>query len=637
MPSDHLFYAVQTQISEATQKARASWNVALVSMPFVSMDRPSIQIGLLKAIATSYGFPASAFNLNLDFARQIGPELYDALCQYRGHLLGDWLFSLAAFGDDAPDPDDQFLETYYAEIAPLLNVTSVSFDCLRQIRHVEVTRYLDHLIDSIAWERFRLVGFTSTFQQNTASFALAKYIKRRFPDICILFGGANFEDDMGLELVRTTQCIDYAVIGEGDKAFPAFLIALQEGRDPAEVPGVVCRRNGEVTPPHLQAPFSHMDETFIPDYTEFFERAESLDLLPVAARRVVDIPFESSRGCWWGQKHHCTFCGLNGMTMPFRAKSPDRIIHELSELSKRYRSFQFEAVDNIVDMSYLKQLFPRLSERATDFQFFYEVKSNLSREKIKILSQGGVKRIQPGIESLSSHVLKLMNKGVTAIHNVNTLRWALYYDITVNWNMIWGFPGETVDDYREQLLLLRHLIHLQPPGSAGRIWMERFSPIFFNRQAFPARYIHPEPSYEYIYPHYVQLNKVAYFFDYELENTLPDSAYEETLRRVQIWQNAWKETMCPTLTYWSAPNFLQIEDARNLAAPGTFTFLDPLASLYVACSEHPRTASELKQQLTLHKSIDEIEMALDEFCIRGLMMREESAFLSLALPATTGR
>jgi hypothetical protein len=63
--------------------------VALVSMPFVAHFRPSIQLGLLKAIASSYGFPVETF-LNLDFARQIGPEPHEVFCDYgRNFRLGE--------------------------------------------------------------------------------------------------------------------------------------------------------------------------------------------------------------------------------------------------------------------------------------------------------------------------------------------------------------------------------------------------------------------------------------------------------------------------------------------------------------------------------------------------------------------
>jgi ribosomal peptide maturation radical SAM protein 1 len=232
------------------------------------------------------------------------------------------------------------------------------------LRDKEVPNYLDWLMETIDWSQFEVVRFTTTFQQNIASFALAARIKREFPSIKLLFGGANFEGEMGVELVRSITSVDYAIIGEGDCAFPEFLIALQEGRDPAEVPDVTCRRNGTVVEPRKWPPFAQMDDLPVPDYDEFFERAKALELLPRGPRRIVDIPFESARGCWWGEKHQCTFCGLNGLGIAFRAKSSGRVLEELSELTRRYRSFRFEAVDNVLDMSYLKTFFRSSSEKA---------------------------------------------------------------------------------------------------------------------------------------------------------------------------------------------------------------------------------------------------------------------------------
>src|ERR1041385_3527488 len=75
---------------------RRSWPVALVAMPFAPALRPSIQIGLLAAIAESHGFPTATFHLNLDFARQIGLRRYEQFYEHRERFFGDWLFSLAA-------------------------------------------------------------------------------------------------------------------------------------------------------------------------------------------------------------------------------------------------------------------------------------------------------------------------------------------------------------------------------------------------------------------------------------------------------------------------------------------------------------------------------------------------------------
>ncbi|NJN11170.1 MAG: RiPP maturation radical SAM protein 1 [Richelia sp. RM1_1_1] len=612
-------------------------SVAIVCMPFASTQRPSIQLGLLKSIAVSHGFKATTFHLNLDFAKQIGIGLYEMLCQYRGHLFGDWLFSIAAFGDSAPDRDDSFLEDFHPAVNNLLNELKLTKDYLHSLRQVKVLHYLDYLIETIDWGQFQVVGFTSTFQQSVAAFALAKRIKEKYPHIQTFFGGANFEGEMGQELVRSVDCIDYAIIGEGDRALPEFLTALQEKREPAEVPGVICRRNGKVTPLGSRTPFEAMNELPTPDYDEFFERSEALGLIAQGQKTKISIPFESSRGCWWGQKNHCTFCGLNGTTMSYRAKSPERVLKELSEFTRRYHSFRFEAVDNILDWSYLKNFFAHLTQAGTDYRFFYEVKSNLSRDKMKTLAAGGVDSIQPGIESLNTHVLKLMRKGVTAIQNVNALRWAKYYNIYVMWNLLYGFPDETEQDYQEQLTLLRQITHLQPPNGASRIWMERFSPIFNDRQTYPARYINPEASYAYVYPQHIQLDKIAYFFDYELENILPESVYTETKQHINLWKTSSTSKFPPALTFWYAPGLLQIEDRRDPNEYNTYTFDHPQASLYFACSDKPQSVKAIKESLELSLSENEIESILEAFCTRGLMMREGKNFLSLALPAIRGR
>ncbi len=165
--------------------------------------------------------------------------------------------------------------------------------------------------------------------------------------------------------------------------------------------------------------------------------------------------------------------------------------------------------------------------------------------------------------------------------------------MTVGWNLLYGFPGETELDYRDQATLLPHLLHLPPPRGAGRIWMERFSPIFTDRDAFPAKSVRPEASYTLVYPEEVNLDDLAYFFDYELEGTLGGEAYEETCELVGAWIEAWAGEDVPGLDMWSAPGFVQIDDTRTATGAGIHTFEDPLASIYLACSdaarEPPRT------------------------------------------------
>jgi ribosomal peptide maturation radical SAM protein 1 len=624
-------------LPEHVRQSRVEWPVALVSMPFSCHLRPSIQLGLLKSIASAHGFPTTTFHLNLDFAKQIGPYAYEVICGDGSLSIGDWLFSVAAFDGEAPDAQSGFLDHHGPAIEKALRNSNTPREYLLALRDDEIPRYLDRLMETIRWDRFKAVGFTSTFQQNTASFALAKRIKAEFPSVQLLFGGANFAGEMGSELVRTIPCIDYAVIGEGEQSFPDLLIALHEGRDSSKVPGIACRIGGAVKTLEAQPMPTAMDDLPLPDYDEYFERAEALGLLTRGPRRSVMIPFESARGCWWGQKHHCTFCGLNADEMAFRAKSPARLRHELNTQAKRYRSFHFEAVDNIMDMCYLKNFLPDLVREEADFKLFYEVKANLTREQIRLLYTSGVRHIQPGIESLSSHVLQLMRKGIKAAQNVNLLRWTLYYGIRVSWNLLYGFPRETAEDYAHQAKLIPHLLHLQPPDGIGRVLMERFSPLFFDRASFPARNVRPHSSYQYIYPKCVDIERVAYMFDYEFEEMLPSSAYDQMQKEARVWRDAWKQEQKPSLTFWSSKGFLQIEDCRDLISPSTYTFTDPLASMYTSLSNRAKSAKQVKESMKLPWSLNEIEAALNEFCERGLMMRDNQRFLSLALPATRGR
>jgi ribosomal peptide maturation radical SAM protein 1 len=415
-----------------------------------------------------------------------------------------------------------------------------------------------------------------------------------------------------------------------------LLAALAGGADPGAVPGVARRSGDGVSVTAPRPPYSRLDESPPPDYDEYFTRAEALGLQQPSGQRTVRIPFESARGCWWGAKHHCTFCGLNGSGMAFRAKSPRRVAGELAAQSRRYRSFRFEAVDNILDTAYLSGLFPELIASGTTYDIFYEVKANLSRDQLRLLRQGGVTHLQPGLESLSTPVLARMRKGVRAGQNVNVLRWGQYYGIEISWNILWGFPGESAEDYRRQAAVIPHLVHLRPPTGAGRVWLERFSPLF-TEPGSGVRERSPERGYRYVYPDGFDLGKIAYFFEYELADPLPDEAYAGVREATDAWRAAWRRPSPPTLTYFSAPGFLQIYDAREPGAEGTYTFEGDLAELYLACADRPIGAAAVRERLDRRLPLDAVEEAFAGFAERGLMFRDGPYALALALPAGATR
>jgi hypothetical protein len=233
-------------------------------------------------------------------------------------------------------------------------------------------------------------------------------------------------------------------------------------------------------------------------------------------------------------------------------------------------------------------------------------------------------------------VLSLMRKGVRAGQNVNVLRWGLYYGITISWNILWGFPGESADDYQAQAAVMPHLVHLRPPLGAGRVWMERFSPLFTQEDS-GVRVRHPERGYRYVYPDRFDLGKIAYFFEYELADPLPDEAYVGVREAAAAWTAAWQRATPPTLTYFSAPGLLQIYDGRHPGAEGTYTFEGDLAEIYLACVDRPIGAAAVRERLSRRLPLDAVQEAFAGFAERGLMFLDGSSALALALPAGATR
>ena len=620
---------------ESGQALACDFRVALICMPFSSAERPSIQLGLLSAIAAQSGYSVDSYHFNLDLASELSPQLYERFCEHRGQMTGEWLFAPSAFGSDAPFNDLAFFQRFPDEV-DWANEIGIDSTFLSNLRHMLLPGFIDGCVTKIDWGQYRLIGFSSTFQQNVASLALARRLKSRYPHIAIVFGGANMDSEMGVENLRAFPFVDFVAIGEADLSFPALLDALANGKARDGIPGILCQDKALVDAPPAR-PTSGLSVLPTPNYDLYFERATELGLL-THYKGLWSLPFESSRGCWWGNKQHCTFCGLNGLNMSFRAKSPQRVLEELSELSRRYRITSFTAVDNILDLNFIKEFFPKIGEARADFQFFYEVKANLTREQIRTLYLGGVRRIQPGIESMSTHILKLMRKGSSMLQNVRCLKWCYYYGIRVSWNLIWGFPGETEDDYSRELKVLKSISHLEPPISCSRIWLERFSPHFWDREKYGVRNVRPKDSYSYVYPEFVDLKKISYFFEYEMDNVVPSETHGSTQRWIVEWQASWCSGYRHSLTYRRTFEGLLVDFDWGPERNGTISLPGPLGEIYEFCGDTIHTPRQVVDYLvSLDKDYrfaeSDVQDVLDILCSRGLMLGDDGKYLSLALPA----
>jgi ribosomal peptide maturation radical SAM protein 1 len=276
--------------------------------------------------------------------------------------------------------------------------------------------------------------------------------------------------------------------------------------------------------------------------------------------------YETSRGCWWGQKQHCTFCGLNGEGMAMRAKSPDRVIAELKELLARHPNREVELADNIMPHGYWKTLVPRLPRELPGVRLMYEQKANLTLAQVGALAAAGILEIQPGIESLSTGLLKLMAKGTTCAQNLALLRYAQSHGLEVIWNLLCGFPNDRLELYQETLELLPLLRHLPPPRRQNRIVIDRFSPYFDRPEQYGIRALRPYPPYREWLPQGAPIDRIAYHF----EGSFPSEslAHPELMaaieREIDAWRQGWIAKRPSELLVRESAGRYELIDTRGL-------------------------------------------------------------------------
>jgi ribosomal peptide maturation radical SAM protein 1 len=502
---------------------------------------------------------------------------------------------------------------------------------LEWCREVAV-RFVAERAEEIAGDpRVDIVGFSTTFQQNLGSLALARSLKRLRPDITIVFGGANCEGQMGPALHRSFPFLDVVCSGESDRTFAPVVGALREGGPLEGIAGVTWRGpdGGTVTSQAGPDFIQDLDSLPYPDHDDFMQDfRRSTAVQSVAPQLTV----ETSRGCWWGEKHHCTFCGLNGLGMAYRRKSPDRAYDELQALSEQYGIATFFNTDNILDLRYFGTLFPRLKQERRRLRLYYESKANLKRSQLLLLRDTGTDWLQPGLESLSSHVLALMDKGVRAIQNVQLLRWARELRMKVTWNVICGFPGERAEDYVEMSRLMQSIPHLQPPVSFAMSRLDRFSPMHRTPEAFGLTHVRPSPAYEACYQLPVDtLQDIAYFFtaDRQIE---PDTLeqIQAAWRVGQTWKACHEGSMLDT---FDGENLMVIYDTRPWHPVQTYVLEGARRAVYIAASsvQSPSQIADAVRRLDVDVTEAAVRAILMELVESDLVLKEGDLFLSLAL------
>ena len=602
--------------------------VLLVSPPFTPLAAPSLGLAMLQGCLRRAGFDSRVWNLGLDFARRVGQGEYAFVAEqiaFTPDLAGDWVFAEALNGR----PGD--VEGYFTQVIagtdpdhrkPLgmrLADLEGSRRRLQDLRD-QAGPFLDLWAERIAAARPRVLGLSSVFAQNTAALALAQRVKALDAAILVVLGGANAEGSMGDALFETYPCLDVVVSGEGEHRFPPLVEAFLRDLPLPGLAGVRARPRLAAAGPALPVVPVDLDALPVPDYGEWFEEfhAAGLDL---ESRLLV----ETSRGCWWGETSHCAFCGLNGGTLAFRSKSAERLLAELRTLRERHPGCGFGVADNILGMDAFKDLLPALAAEPEPPRCFFEVKANLSRAQLGLLKAAGCHGLQPGIESLSDAVLRLMKKGLRALQAVQLLKHCRELDLDVGWNILGGFPGEDPAEYERMARWIPLLTHLQPPYAACRLRLDRFAPLQVHAAAMGLREVHAMPAYGHVYglPDEV-LDRLAYFLRFDYADGRDPHAY---LAPVEAAVERWKDRPGSLLAVDQGEGIL-VFDSRECATSPVHLLVGAEARLLGSCAEATSV-----QRIQAGPSFDGFSAALASLVAKGLVLEDHGLLLALPIAA----
>jgi ribosomal peptide maturation radical SAM protein 1 len=582
----------------------SSCPVVLVSAPWAMYNRPSIQLGALKAhLCRRFpDVPVRAEHLHLQAAAAVGYPLYQAVSERT------WVAESVAAALLFPDPV----------------IRAAGLSALAQALDMACDRF----IAGIDWSTFGLAGFSVSLCQLTCSLVLIRSIKRKYPELPIVVGGASFSGESFAALTAAFPEINYLIQGEGETAL-------------AELTDALCRSQGAAQNPLPDGPnrqIRNLDELPAPDFDDYFAQLQRLG--PTNRFHPV-LPVEASRGCWWIKKpdphrptQGCAFCNLNRHWTGYRAKSPRKVAEVITALSARHKVLGFSFMDNLLPRKGATELFAALAESGRDYRLFGEIRADTPPAQLAAMRRAGMREVQVGVESLSSALLARMNKGTSALDNIEVMRHCEALGIHHGGNLLMRFPGSTAEEVEETLTNMEFVVPYLPLNPVS-FWLGLESPVFCDPRGHGIRLTGNDPRWSVLFS-----PQIARTLRFMVQGYVGGKREQRRLwrpveHRARQWAREYAQSMrgpnpAPILGYQDGADFLIITRRRPDKTHDIHRLPQTSRRIYLFCRKS-RTRKEI-QSLFPHLVADKLDGFLQMMVEKRLMFSESDRFLGLAVP-----
>ncbi len=598
-------------------------------MPWPLFNRPSIQLGTLKAYLESRTnwLKVDTGHPYLEVASILGTELYHWISQ--NSWVSESLYSPLVFPEQKESSEKlamNYVDTADAKTKGLFNFNQI---------HGKIKKQLENWVNCCDWSQYKIIGFSVCFNQLLASLAAASSIKKKFPHIKIVIGGSSCAAAAGKSILDVFDFIDFVIQGEGENDL-LYLCEYISGRRNILPQNVLSAEVPKLQSFNLSDPVDNnqlpaLDSLPVPEYNDYFSDQKKWfsdkPFIPV-------IPVEFSRGCWWNK---CTFCNLNLQWCGYRYKKTSQMINEIKTLSTRYGCLDFTFTDNIVPPQESLHFFSQTGELHADFSFFAEIRSVGETKSIddifSIYHRGGLSTIQVGIESLSSSLLRRMEKGVSVIENIATMRAAQEHSLELEGNLIIQFPGSTQSEVDETMENLDYVFSYKPLTIAT-FFLGHDSPVYIYPEKFGIKAIVNHANNRKLFPREIleKLNLIVR--DYRGDRLYQRKIWQPVFSKIKEWQNYHKERTKnelhkPPMYYRDGDNFLLIRQELINGTVLNHRLKGTSRKIYLYCTKI-RTTKELFEKfpaISQQKILD----FLADLEKKRLIFSDEERHLALAV------
>ena len=582
------------------------FHVALVSMPWPLFNRPSVQLGSLKAFIEKHddSILVNTFHPYLETAKLIGTETYHWISQdvwVCEALYGSILF---------PEQLDECCRI--VDQAQRKSKHKVRFD-FKRIRQI-LKDQLERWVESIDWSQYQLTGFSVCLNQLLASLTAARFVKQKHPGLPVLFGGSSCFPDFAEPLFRHFP-VDFMISGEGEQPLLDLCRHLA-GKSPETGANIFSRSQPIFVNQQKNRQFTSLSQLPIPDYDDYFREKEKLfnnsPFIPV-------LPVEFSRGCWWGK---CNFCNLNLQWHGYRSKSPERMVDEVISLSEKYGCLDLSFTDNVLPIKEANVFFSRMADLDRDIRFFGEIRANQRGKFMTVARQGGLTSVQAGIEAFSNSLLKKMAKGTTVIDNLAVMKSAVANRIELDGNLIIEFPESSPEEIEETLENLDFALPFRPLTTAS-FFLGHGSPVDLQPQHFGILAKLHHPQNKKLFPEKILKDLALLIKEYRGDRTVQRRRWAPVARKVKKWREFHRHGKNlfenPRLSYRDGGDFIVIRQEL----PGQRILHHRLRGLsrkiYLACEEiceeqNLRALFPVISEAALHNFLNDLIQKKVLFC-----------------------